>query len=380
MKIRLCHLLVMLTVVVSFPAVAQLPAIVSFSSNGLLLCTNLIPGSVAAVAWSSSLAGPWQTNSPGLNAVSVGLDGTIQVTLPVTNQGTVFYRILGAAAPQGMLLVPAGSYTMGDTSGDGIPNATATNVYVSAFFMDTNLVSDSQWQSVFAYATNNGYVFDDSGSALNNASNEPIQAINWYDAIKWCNARSRQANLKPVYYTDAGLTMTYTNGDTDTVYPNWSANGYRLPTETEWEKAARGGLSGQRFPWGNTISESQANYDSNPGLFAYDLGPAGYNTNFNQGAQPYTSPVGNFPANGFGLNDMAGNLQEWCWDWYGTPYGQPTTNNPTGPLAASSSYPYRIQRGGYWGFYAIIARTAYRSFSVPALTNNYTGLRCVKTP
>jgi formylglycine-generating enzyme len=66
--------------------------------------------------------------------------------------------------------------------------------------------------------------------------------------------------LTPVYYTDAGFMQVYTNGDTDTVYPNWAASGYRLPTEAEWEKAARGGLSGQRFPWGDTISESQANY------------------------------------------------------------------------------------------------------------------------
>lgn len=246
--------------------------------------------------------------------------------------------------------------------------------------MDTNLVTYSQWQTIFAYATNIGYTFDDAGSAKNNATNQPIQSINWYDAVKWCNARSQNAGLTPVYYTDPAFTRTYTNGDTDSVYPNWTANGYQLPTEAEWEKAARGGLSGERFPWGTTISESRANYEGDTEDYSYDLGPDGYNSNFNTGAQPFTSPVGYFAANGYGLNDMAGNVQEWCWDWYGTPYGQPTTNNPTGPSGPSPLDPYRIVRGGFWGFYANFTRCANRGRSTPAAAANNTGFRCTKSP
>ena len=133
--------------------------------------------------------------------------------------------------------------------------------------MDVNLVSWSQWTNVYAYATNHGYRFftnthDGVYQAAGKAWNHPVQTVNWWDTVKWSNARSEQAGLVPVYYTDAGLTQVYTNGEPTTLYPNWAANGYRLPTEAEWEKAARGGLSGQRFPWGDSISESQANYYS----------------------------------------------------------------------------------------------------------------------
>ncbi len=313
-----------------------------------------------------------------------------QVTVSVTDTNPIppqeFYRIdisLGAT-PTNMVLIPAGTFTMGDTL-DAESDAILTNIYVSAFYMDVNLVSYSQWQSVYNWAINNGYGFDDAGTAQAlNQSVQPVEVVNWYDVVKWSNARSQQASLTPVYYTDAGLTQVYTNGDTDAVYANWSANGYRLPTEAEWEKAARGGLSGQRFPWGLTISESQANYvgdtlgswwNSQPG-FSYDLGPNGYNSNFDTGSQPYTSPVGYFAPNGYGLYDMAGNAYEWCWDWYGTPYGQPTTTNPTGP--ASSSEGWRVLRGGDWFDTANYARCGGREYETPGQPSINFGFRCVR--
>ena len=163
----------------------------------------------------------------------------------------------------------------------------------------------------------NGYHFENAGSAT--AGNNPVQSVDWYDCVAWCNARSQQAGLTPCYYTDAGFTRVYTNATGTSVYLNTANNGYRLPTEAEWEKAARGGLTGNRFPWGNIITESQANYYALPTSYSYDLGPySGYNTNFDSGSA-YTSPVGSFAPNAYGLYDMTGNVREWCWDWYAAP-------------------------------------------------------------
>jgi formylglycine-generating enzyme required for sulfatase activity len=211
--------------------------------------------------------------------------------------------------------------------------------------MDTNLVSYSQWQSVYNWATSHGYSFTNAGAGK--AATHPVQTVDWYDCVKWCNARSQQAGLTAVYYTDAELTQVYANGETTNVFVNWAASGYRLPTEAEWEKAARGGLIGQRFPWGNTISESQANYEGASTFYgdtspSYDLGPIGYNAAFATGGQPYTSPVGSFAPNAYGLYDMAGNVWAWCWDWFGTPYA-----GGTDPIGAASGS-YRVFRGGSW--------------------------------
>jgi formylglycine-generating enzyme required for sulfatase activity len=246
-----------------------------------------------------------------------------------------------AVAPSGMALIPAGSFTMGDSlDGDSYALPLHT-VYVSAFYMDKYDVTKALWDTVYQWAIAHGYTFDNAGSG--EASTHPVQTIDWYDCVKWCNARSEKEGRVPAYYTDAGLSVRYRTGQV-APYVSWSS-GYRLPTEAEWEKAARGGFSGQRFPWGNTISWSQANYFAGPlsaGGPGYDVNPtSGLNPAWTSGGYPYTTPVGSFAANGYGLYDMAGNVWQWCWDWYGS-YSSGSQSDPRGPPSGS----IRVYRGG----------------------------------
>ena len=281
----------------------------------------------------------------------------------------------------GMALIPDGSFTMGNcmNPSEGGPDELPLHtVYVSAFYMDKYDVTKALWDNVYNWATNYGYSFD--FGATGKATNHPAQNMTWYDAVKWCNARSEKEGKTPAYYTDAGLSVRYRTGQV-APYVNWSS-GYRLPTEAEWEKAARGGASGQRFPWGNTISWSQANYFTrSPGYYSYDLNStSGFDPTFSNGLYPYTSPVGYFAPNGYGLYDMAGDVWQWCWDWYASGWytnALATQPDPRGP----SSGLYRMLRGGGWDDDVPIAcRTSFRYILTPTTRYFFIGFRSVLSP
>jgi len=277
-----------------------------------------------------------------------------------------------APVPPGFALIPAGEFVMGDAL-DGDKYAYRHSVYVGDFYMQKNEVTKAEWEEVQEWGREHGHF--DMAKGRGKAADHPVQGVTWNDVVKWCNAHSEKDGLVPCYYTDVAQTEIYRSDSKklSIAMVKWDATGYRLPTEAEWEKAARGGLVGKRFPWGDTISHEQANF-GNKGKEAYQSGSAGYHPAYKTGADPYTSPVGSFAPNGYGLLDMAGNVSEWCWDWY---EGQPSqfVKNPRG----APSHMFRVIRGGGWDDNAADCRVAIRHVSFPGHMANHLGFRPVRT-
>jgi formylglycine-generating enzyme len=347
-------------------------------------------GSGTTLSVTASGTGPftyqWYQGAVGTTTSPVGTNSASFTTAALTTTTTYWVRVsntagnvnsalatvtVGSSTPTDLALIPAGAFTMGRTSGDTDTNAPPVTVTVSAFYLGKNEVTKALWDEVRTWGTANGYT--DLAAGAGKAANHPAQTISWWDVIKWCNARSQKEGLTPVYTVSGAVMKTGTTAPT----VNWSANGYRLPTEAEWEKAARGGVSGKRFPWGtDTISHSQANYNASSG-YSYDLSGSVNNCHpsYATGSWPYTSPVGAFAANAYGLHDMAGNMFEWCWDWYGASTYVTGATDPRGAVSGT----YRVFRGGGWGGSAIYCRAASRDYYAPTDGDDLVGFRIARS-
>ena len=224
-----------------------------------------------------------------------------------------------------MALIPAGSFEMGDHL-DGMVNASPVHrVDLDTFYMDVNVVTVGQFKR---FAKENGYNYN-----------------RWNDVTKYSPTDEHP--------------MIYVNWNDATAYCEWA--GKRLPTEAEWEYASRGGLTNKRCSWGDdeSLAREYANYQG---------------TGVKDQWSETTAPVGSFKPNGYGLLDMAGNVWEYCSDWYESAYYDISPAiNPQGPSSGGS----RVLRGGSWLNNTNVLRVAYRLSIDPTLSLNFIGFRCV---
>lgn len=253
----------------------------------------------------------------------------------------------------GLVLINGGTFEMGspETEMQREIDETQHEVTVSDFYIGKYEVTQKEYKDVMGENPSNF-----SGENL------PVENVTWYDAIEYCNRLSEQEGLTPVYTIDG-----------ENVSWDRSANGYRLPTEAEWEYAARAGTT-TPFNTKTSISDEEANY--------YGHYPYGIEENYFSQENLETEPgqyrqttveVDSFSPNNWGLYNIHGNVAEWCFDYYGE-YDLENTYNPSGPTTGT----LRINRGGGWNDYAKHLRSAYRASTTPNQGMSNIGFRVAR--
>lgn len=254
-----------------------------------------------------------------------------------------------------MVLIPSGEFLMGSEKGDST-ELPVHKVEISGFYMDETPVTYADFAQ---YVQDGGTVSRYWDYSSYNILEQPVTGLSWYHAINYCNWRSVKEGLQPSYVPTGKMDKWGLDG--------WrlaeDANGYRLPTEAEWEYAARGGLQQKDFPWGDEFDDTWANYDTDKG--------------HQQSEWWRLAPVKSQKPNAYGLYGMAGNVWEWCEDWYDAQaYDASSTCNPVITTVGSA----RVVRGGGWGSPSPeYLKVFNRSYAAPSNYNYSIGFRCVRS-
>ncbi len=278
--------------------------------------------------WGDAMEAPWQAAGPEETAGAAPLD-------------------------DGFVLVEGGTFRMGSPEDENwrIDDETLHEVTVSAFCIDPHETTQADWEALMG---ENPSTF--TGESL------PVENISWLDAVRYANAKSAAAGLTPAYAID-GESVTWDR----------AADGYRLPTEAEWEYACRAGTS-KPFNLERSLDADDANFY---GHYPYEIEENYFDDSVLE-ARPgqyrgETVAVGSFAPNAWGLYDMHGNVNEWCWDWYG-PYDPGVTDDPTGAEAGTR----HVYRGGGWNDFGKNMRSAYRAAGQADLRSYNLGVRLAR--
>jgi len=277
------------------------------------------------------------------------------------------------AQERNMVLVEGGTFQMGTDSGKERKERPVHTVTVKSFYIGKYEVTQKEWYEIMGttlrqqreMAIKNAYY----NVYIVEGNNYPMYIMNWYEAVEYCNKLSQKEGLTPAYTIDKtqsdpnNTNPSAPTKNNDPFYDdvrwlvtwNQNADGYRLPTEAEWEFAAKGGTRDTKTAYSGSNSVGYV---------------AWYDGNTNGSGM---KPVGRKAANSLGIHDMSGNVWEWCWDWYGD-YSNEAQTDPIGPLSGAS----RVIRGGSWVNEAALIRLAYRENIPPLFRGNGLGFRVVR--
>ncbi len=317
--------------------------------------------SAGALYLDGKLMGNVPVGSARLDSVAVGMrnlelrypDGksetrlvTVESDQTVAAAFTYFVQPSKSDGAPAMVLVGGGVFTMGDTAGGGrIDERPLHPVTLSSFYIARTEVTEAEFEAIMGF-----------NPSKQKGSDLPVEQVTWYEAVTYCNELSRSGGLQEVYKISDVRKDAAGNTISAIVVMDRASNGYRLPTEAEWEYASRGGRQshGYQYSGGNDVGAVAWYYDNAAGT-------------------PHRA--GTKQPNELGIFDLSGNVWEWCWDWYG-PYSSASVTNPEGALPHGDT---RVVRGGSWVGVADVTRSSSRSALPPTVRSDAVGFRVVRS-